>query len=97
MAVTVKIDGKSARWVQLLEDFGHLSPDDADRLLVGVAEIMHAPSRPAGGVARKEWGTPRHPATVDPQDLRRAAAMLLFSQSAEPGRALTEDWPLLFS
>lgn len=93
MSVTVKIDGRSARWVQLLEDFGHLGPDDADRLLVGVAEIMRAPTRPGA----REWGTPRRPAPVDPRDLRRAAAMLLFGQGAEPSKALDDDWPLLFS
>ena len=91
-AVTVKIDGKMARWVQLLEDFGHLTPEDADRLLVGVAEVMRIPGR-----SGREIGSPDRPAPVNPRDLRRAAAMILFNQNPEPGRALEDDWPLMFS
>jgi hypothetical protein len=87
MAVTVKVDGKSARWVQMLEDFGHLSPDDADRLLVGVGELVVEGPQRLGQRA----------VSVDGRAVRRAAAMLLFSQSVEVSKALDEDWPLLFS
>lgn len=85
-ALQVRLTGRAARWVQLLQDFGHLDATGVDRLAVAVAEL-HAE---AGG---------RDGDLVDLPMLKRAAAMLLFPSSPdEPSPAiLQEDWPLLFS
>jgi hypothetical protein len=86
MAMSIKLTGKAARWLQMLEDFGHLAPDEVDRLLVGVAEL-HADASES---------TTSTPAVVDAPMIRRAAAIMLFGH-AEEGKALEEDWPLLFT
>ena len=72
--------------VQLLQEFGHLDSDGADRLLVAVAEL-HAD---LGG----EDG-----AVVDLPLVRRAAAMLLVPEQMTESLSqfLDEDWPLFFS
>ena len=85
MAISVRLTGRAARWVQLLQDFGHVDHDGADRLLVAVAEL-HAELGGADG------------AVVDLPLVKRAAAMLFAPQADEPmPLILEEDWPLLFS
>lgn len=84
MAITVRLTGRAARWVQLLLDFGHVDPDGADRLLVAVAEL-HAEEGDAESLA-------------DLPLVKRAAAMLFAPDGDEPlPGILEEDWPLLFS
>ena len=87
MAHTVKLDGRAQRYLRLLEDFGHLSPDEADRLCVGVAELVP-------GAEAATWSSPA-PASL--AAVRRGAAMVLFGPGVEEGSALEDDWPLLFS
>lgn len=83
-ALGVKLTGRAARWMQLLEDFGHLDPDGIDRVMVGVADLC--PPGPDG--AR----------VADLAEVRRAAAMVLFPATlGRSGSLLDEDWPLLFS
>jgi hypothetical protein len=85
-AITIRLTGRASRWVQLLQEFGHLDSDGADRLLVAVAEL-HAD---LGG----EDG-----AIVDLPLVRRAAAMLLVPTELPDGlpQLLDDDWPLFFS
>lgn len=81
----VVLSGRAARWLRLLEDFGHLTPEGLDRLCVGIAELA------------EESGL-RPDQAVDLPLVRRAAAMLLAPAGEEPLPALLdEDWPLLFS
>ncbi len=80
----LSLTGKAARWIQLLQDFGHLDTPGADQLVMTAAEL-HAEMNTAGD-------------RIDLALVRRAAAMLLFGSGAtEPGPVLEEDWPLLFS
>jgi hypothetical protein len=79
------LTGRANRWLKLLEDFGHLTPEGMDRLYVGIAELAlqsgHPPDQP-----------------VDLPLARRAAALLLAPEGDEPlPPILDEDWPLLFS
>jgi hypothetical protein len=95
--VTIRLTGRASRWVSLLQEFGHIDTDGADRLLVAVAEL-HADMGGADG------------ALVDLPLVRRAAAMLLVP--VDPGAEvppdpqatpagipalLDDDWPLFFS
>jgi len=82
MPSVVKLDGRSAQLVRLLEDLGHLSPEDADRLYVGVSDLL-----PERGET----------ATVDAAVMRRAAAIMLFGTGSEPSPPLAADWPVLFT
>ena len=81
-----KLTGKAARWLSIVEEFGHLAGDDVDRLLVGAAELSPRASEASMAV----------PARIDDRLLRRAAAIMLFGNEAD-SPALEEDWPLLFS
>jgi hypothetical protein len=82
MVPDVKLTGRAARWVQLLQDFGHLDPEGANRLMVGIAELQAAD----GGRC------------ADLSLVRRAAAIVLFGDGeAEGPSVLDDDWPLLFS
>ena len=84
MPVSVRLTGRAARWVQLLQDFGHVDHDGADRLLVAVAEL--------------NAGSGEGEVLVDLPAVRRAAALLFAPDRDEPLPAiLEEDWPLLFS
>lgn len=87
MATNVKLEGRDQRYLRLLEDFGHLTPDGADRLCVAVAELM----------PDAEAGTWEAPTPVPREALRRAAAIVLFQADGADRGALAEDWPLLFS
>lgn len=84
MTVSVRLTGRAARWVRLLQDFGHLDSDGVDRLLVAVADL-HAEL----GGGRDGW--------VDLPLVRRAAAVLLCSSDGQLPPILEEDWPLLFA
>lgn len=85
MSQTYLLDGRAARWVQLLQDFGHLDADGQDRLLVAVAELAAESGHPAD-----------RPVGLDM--VRRAAAILLLPDDDHPmPQILEEDWPLLFS
>lgn len=86
MLISSKLTGKAARWLRLLEDFGHLEGEDIDRLLVGAAEL--SPRAADASMAR--------PAPIDERLLRQAAAIMLFAH-VEESPALAEDWPLLFT
>jgi hypothetical protein len=86
MLMSTKLTGKAARWIQLAEEFGHLTGDDIDRLLVGAAEL--SPTAADATVSR--------PAPIDEHLLRRAAAIMLFG-NLDDSPALEEDWTLLFS
>jgi hypothetical protein len=87
MAHTVKLSGRAQRYLRSLEEFGHIGPDEVDRLCLGAAELL--PTTEEGS-----WSSP---VKVGQPTVRRAAAMLLFSTEEEPGGALADDWPLLFS
>ena len=80
----VRLTGRAARFLHVLEDFGHLDDDQLDELLVALADMA--------GSDKEE--------TVDLPLVRRVAAAILFgrggSSEAESG-ALGEDWALLFS
>lgn len=81
----VVLSGRAARWLKLVEEFGHLGPEGMDRLYVGIAELA------------AETGHPPD-APVDLELVRRAAAMVLAPVGDEPmPQILEEDWPLLFS
>jgi len=95
MPRVVKLDGRGAQLVQLLEDLGHLSQDDADRLCVGVADLLADQASP--GVAAGRPDLPGHRVQADASVVRRAAAMLLFGLDGEPPGAVEDDWSVLFS
>lgn len=84
LPVTLKLTGRAARWIQLLQDFGHLDASSADQLVMAAADL-HAEMQTVGD-------------RIDLALVRRAAAMMLFGSGAsEPSPVLDEDWPLLFS
>jgi hypothetical protein len=86
MTVTVRLSGRAARWIRLLQDFGHLDQEGTDRLLIAVADL-HAET---GGA---------DDALVDLPEVRRAAALIL-TGAPDDGQLpmiLEEDWQLLFS
>ena len=86
MTVSVRLTGRAARWVHLLQDFGHLDTEAFDRLLIAVADL-HAQ---LGG---------KNDAWVDLPLVRRAAAVQLMAAQEEGPMSiiLEEDWSLLFS
>lgn len=79
----VRLSGRAARYVALLRDFGHLSDDEVDQLLVSIAD--------AEGRAQ--------PSLVDTAGVRAHAAAMLFYRAlaAEGDSTLDQDWDLLFS
>lgn len=80
----VVLTGRAHRWLKLLEDFGHLTPEAMDRLYVGIAELA---AQSGGGDV-----------PVDLPLVRRAAAAYLAPDARESlPPTLDEDWPLLFS
>lgn len=78
----VQLTGRASRFVFMLRDFGHLDDEGVNQLLLGAADL-------------------RGPGAVGPVDLpevRRAAAMLLFTEDEGPPSPLLQaDWPILFS
>ncbi len=82
-ALQVRLTGRAARFLKLLQDFGHIDQQSADELLVAAAEMY--------GAAR--------PARVDLVDIRRIAASWLIDMDlpADRRQMLEEDWSILFS
>ena len=77
----VRISGRAVRFLELLQEYGHLDNEGLNRVLLGAGEVDGAPL--AG--------------RVDVAEARRAAAMVLFHAADPDNGALAEDWPLLFS
>lgn len=74
--------GRAARFVQLLQDFGHLSAEASDTVLLGGVEFE---DQLLQGVLPLD-------------DAKRMAAVLLFVQrSGSEEGVLSQDWPILFS
>ncbi|MBA2319590.1 MAG: hypothetical protein H0V89_00420 [Deltaproteobacteria bacterium] len=76
----IRLTGRATRFVALLAEYGHLDADGVNRVLLAAAELV-----PDG-----------HPAAVDIDLVRRAAAILLAPPTDVTG-PLAEDWALLFS
>lgn len=81
--ITIRLTGRAARWVRLLQDFGHLDNEGVDRLLIGIADLY----------------TDAHPPDelIDLPVVRRAAAVLLCSDGMPLSPLLEEDWTILFA
>ena len=84
-AYSVRLTGRAARFIQLLQDYGHLDEGSIDQIVVALAETA--------GSSRES--------TVDLPQVKRVAAMTLFSHHGESldeaHSVLAQDWPLLFS
>lgn len=83
----IRLTGRAHRFLNLLQDFGHIDDGRIDELLVTVAEM----------------GGPGAETTIDLPVVRRVAAIFLFGnghpdalQDLDQG-ILAEDWPFLFS
>jgi hypothetical protein len=84
-AVSFALSGRAARWIKVLSDFGHLTPESLDRLYVAVADLAHAEGL-------------RADRAIDLPLVRRAAALILDPAAEESlSPHLDEDWPILFS
>lgn len=80
----VRLTGRAARYVSLLADFGHLDAKRGEDLMIVLTE---------------RYGRPGRIVSVDLQDVRPAAATLLFANDVdvEHGKSTSsEDWPPLF-
>lgn len=77
----VRLTGKAARFMQILQDFGHLDEDAAMRLLLEI--------EPSGAIGDDL-------ADLD-DARRAVAIALFERLDGEIGGILAEDWPLLFS
>ena len=79
----VRLNGQAARFLTLLQDYGHVDPVRADELLLLVADVY--------------GDEEEQPVGLDA--LRRLAAMWLYDAvgTSDDEGALAEDWPLLFS
>lgn len=77
----VRLSGKASRFLQLLQDFGHLDDDSAAQVMLGVGDPM--------GRGRRSVDLP--------EVRRAAAAMLFSRGEGDLDALLAEDWPLLFS
>ena len=79
----VQLSGRAARFLFLLRDFGHITEEGVDRLLLGAADLRD----------------PSSSGPLELEDVRRAASMLLFAErdgDLSEG-LLGSDWPILFS
>ena len=79
----IRLTGRAHRFLQMLQDLGHLDEESRSQVLLSVRG-----TNPARG-----------PAWVDVDTLRSAAAMVLFHEldgDAIEG-ILAEDWPIVFS
>ena len=78
----VRVTGDAARFLQLLEEFGHLSSEGPTRIVLGAAEMGFAENDVVG--------------LADVR--RASAIWLFGSTSERLGADLLgQDWPLLFS
>jgi hypothetical protein len=77
----IKISGAAARYIKLLQDYGHLDAEGVNRLMLGLSELCD----------------PDSDAPVSVATARRAAALMLFPErEGEPSVILQEDWTILF-
>jgi hypothetical protein len=93
----VSLTGRAARWLQLVQDLGHLDAEMTDHLLLFAAEMAaNAPTDPERAVEGAREGE----VWVDLPELRRAAAIVLANGKGEEEvipQHLLEDWFALFS
>lgn len=93
----VSLTGRAARWLQLVQDLGHLDAEMTDHLLLFAAEMAaNTPTDPGDTVHGAREGE----VWVDLPELRRAAAIVLASGKGEHEALpphLLEDWSALFS
>ena len=83
-SIQLTLSGPAARWVQLLQEFGHIDPAMADQLIMAAADL-HTEMQAAG-------------TRIELHQVRRAAAIMMFGNGAPiTTPLLDEDWPLLFS
>lgn len=81
--IHMHLTGRAARWLHLLQDLGHIDHSTTDELILAASDLHRE---------LQYEGT-----RVDLETVRQAAAMLLFTNDAEPTAMLDDDWPLLFS
>lgn len=83
MTREIRLSGKAAHFLQLLQDFGHLDDTTGTRAIMALAEDPTVARDGRAGLL----------------DVRRAAAQVLFLRDAEsePDAVLAADWPVLFS
>jgi hypothetical protein len=77
----VRLTGRAARYLQILQDFGHLDDEQVARVVLAVP----------GATGR------RLPLADLPDVRRAAASLLFDRSQGELDGVLAEDWPLLFS
>lgn len=79
----VRLTGRAQRFLQMLQEFGHLDEEGVGDLLMSL-RVSH----PSRGVA-----------LADLDAVRMAAAVVMFARSdpEAPDPMMAEDWPLLFS
>lgn len=79
----IRLTGRAAQYLRLVQDLGHLDEEGVARLLLSIGARFESD---AGVVLERD-------------DLRRAIALALFERSdgTFAGSLLNEDWPLLFS
>ena len=77
----IRLTGRASRLLQLLMDFGHLTPEGFDGVLLSLSE---------------RFGAPTGPTLVDLPQVRSAVAQVIVDQPAADGNALSEDWGPLF-
>ena len=81
--IAARLTGAAARFVYLLQDYGHLDEAGVDRLLLAVADVVGSEDEPVADLAV----------------VRRLAATMLFDRLDAEGQdadLLQDDWPLLF-
>lgn len=78
---TVQLTGRAARYIQLLLEFGLVDPDTANRVVVGVAEMVQGRVADVADVRRAAA------MVLFPSEEEGPAL----------DGVLAEDWPLLFS
>ena len=77
----IRLTGRSARFLQMLQDFGHLDAPGCDTVVMALSE---------------QYGTPETPAVVDLLQVRAIVATLLVDMPRSDDMALSEDWGPLF-
>lgn len=77
----IRLTGRASRLLQLLMDFGHLTPEGMDSVLVALSD---------------RYGTPTGAALVDLPHVRSAVAAVLVDVPTVDEVALAEDWGPLF-